>query len=104
MVAGRSSTVVPSIAEMTKSDNGSLVGTVRTLTVNAKTRFAPATEKTKDNAPDFRVFAGPAEIGAAWKKTANGSGGQMVGSGVAEAATREAICMVAETPSARCNA
>ena len=61
------------IGTFTKSDNGSLTGTVRTLTVNAKTRFAPATEKSKDNAPDFRVFAGPAEIGAAWKKTANGT-------------------------------
>ena len=61
------------IGTFTKSDNGSLVGTVRTLTVTAKTRFAPATGKAKDNAPDFRIFAGPAEIGAAWKKTATGS-------------------------------
>jgi uncharacterized protein (DUF736 family) len=60
------------IGTFTKSDTG-LVGTVRTLTVNAKTRFAPTTEKTKDNAPDFRIFAGSTEIGAAWKKTANGS-------------------------------
>ena len=98
------------IGTVTKNDNGSLVGTVRTLTVNAKTCFAPALEKTKDNAPDFRVFAGPAEIGAAWKKTATGTRGQMVGSGAAEATTREATCMVAETPScgfgrvAQCNA
>ena len=39
-------------------------GSVRTLTVNAKARFAVA-EKEKDNAPDYRVFAGTAEIGAA---------------------------------------
>src|SRR5216684_3529012 len=37
-------------------------------TVNAKVRFAPA-EKEKGNAPDYRVLAGTAEIGAAWKKT-----------------------------------
>ena len=55
------------IGSFTKSDNG-YVGSVRTLTVNAKARFTPA-EKEKDNAPDFRVFAGTAEIGAAWKKT-----------------------------------
>jgi len=35
------------IGTFTKSDNGSLVGTVRTLTVNAKTRFAPALEKSQ---------------------------------------------------------
>ena len=61
------------IGTFTKGDNGSLTGSVRTLTVNAKTRFAPETDKAKDNAPDFRIYAGPAEIGAAWKKTANGS-------------------------------
>lgn len=55
------------IGTFTKSENG-YAGSVRTLTVNAKARFTPA-EKEKDNAPDFRVFAGTAEIGAAWKKT-----------------------------------
>jgi hypothetical protein len=49
------------IGTFTKSDSGTLTGTVRTLTVNAKTRFAPTVEKAKDNAPDFRVFAGPAD-------------------------------------------
>ena len=55
------------IGNFTKSESG-YAGTLRTLTVNAKARFAPA-EKEKDNAPDYRVFAGTAEIGAAWKKT-----------------------------------
>jgi uncharacterized protein (DUF736 family) len=55
------------IGTFTKNENG-YAGFVRTLTVNAKIRFAPA-EKEKDNAPDYRVFAGTAEIGAAWKKT-----------------------------------
>jgi uncharacterized protein (DUF736 family) len=43
-------------------------GTVRTLTTNVKVRIAPA-EKTSDNAPDYRVYAGNFELGAAWKKT-----------------------------------
>src|SRR5579859_2171472 len=55
------------IGTFTKSENG-YTGSVRTLTVNAKTRITAA-EKEKDNAPDFRIFAGTAEIGAAWKKT-----------------------------------
>jgi uncharacterized protein (DUF736 family) len=54
------------IGTFAKSENG-YAGFVRTLTVNAKIRL-PA-EKEKDNAPDYRVFAGTAEIGAAWKKT-----------------------------------
>jgi uncharacterized protein (DUF736 family) len=55
------------IGIFTKSESG-YAGSVRTLTVNTKVRFVPA-EKEKDNAPDYRVLAGTAEIGAAWKKT-----------------------------------
>jgi uncharacterized protein (DUF736 family) len=62
------------IGTFTKGDNGSYTGTVRTLTVNAKTRIVPDAEKPKDNAPDFRIYAGPAEIGAAWKKTSQETG------------------------------
>jgi len=58
------------IGTFTKGDNGSYAGTLRTLAVNAKARITPDTEKAKDTAPDFRVYVGPAEIGAAWKKTA----------------------------------
>jgi len=49
------------------AQNGSYTGTVRTLTKSIKVRFAP-TDKTSDNAPDFRVYAGNFELGAAWKK------------------------------------
>ncbi|MDR3529313.1 MAG: DUF736 domain-containing protein [Rhodopila sp.] len=62
------------IGSFTKGENGSYTGTVRTLTVNAKTRIAPDNEKAKENAPDFRVYSGPAEIGAAWRKTAEATG------------------------------
>ena len=43
-------------------------GAVKTLSINAKTTIKPA-EKTSDKAPDYRVFAGSVEFGAAWKKT-----------------------------------
>lgn len=49
------------------AQDGSFTGTVRTLTQNVKVRIAPA-EKTSDNAPDYRVYAGNFELGAAWKK------------------------------------
>ena len=54
------------IGIFTKNESG-YAGSVRTLTVNTKVRFAPA-EKEKDNTPDYRVLAGTAAIGA-WKKT-----------------------------------
>lgn len=50
------------------AQNGSFTGTVRTLTQNVKVRITPA-DKNGDNAPDYRVYAGNFELGAAWKKT-----------------------------------
>jgi uncharacterized protein (DUF736 family) len=46
----------------------SFTGAVKTLSINAKTTIKPA-DKASDKAPDYRVFAGNVEFGAAWKKT-----------------------------------
>lgn len=48
-------------------------GTIRTLTVNVKTQFVP-NDQLLDGAPAYRVFAGGAELGAAWTQTAQESG------------------------------
>jgi len=44
------------IGSFTKDSTG-YTGTVRTLSINTKARFAPA-EAGTDKAPEFRVFAG----------------------------------------------
>jgi uncharacterized protein (DUF736 family) len=45
-------------------------GEIVTLSVQAKgVRIVPEADKPTDQAPDFRVFVGRAEIGAAWNKT-----------------------------------
>ncbi|GER05568.1 hypothetical protein JCM17846_32500 [Iodidimonas nitroreducens] len=41
------------------------VGTIRTLTVNVKARIVANDQKKSEGAPDFRVYAGRAELGAA---------------------------------------
>lgn len=52
-----------------KQDDGSFTGSIKTLSLNVKTaQFRPA-QKENDKAPDFRIFTGPIEFGAAWKKT-----------------------------------
>ncbi len=53
------------------------VGTIRTLTVNVKARIVANDQKKSEDAPDFRVpdfrvYAGRAELGAAWKARSNG--------------------------------
>ncbi|MBR1256395.1 DUF736 domain-containing protein [Bradyrhizobium sp. AUGA SZCCT0240] len=59
------------IGNFTALDNG-YIGSIKTLTLNIKARFA-ASEKDNDKAPDYRIFAGVTEFGAAWKKTARDS-------------------------------
>jgi uncharacterized protein (DUF736 family) len=56
------------IGTLTASDNG-YTGSIKTLTLNIKAKFV-ASEKDNDKAPDYRIFSGTTEFGAAWKKTA----------------------------------
>lgn len=42
-------------------------GTLRTMLHTVKFRLTPV-ENASENGPDYRVFAGAAEIGAGWKK------------------------------------
>jgi len=57
------------IGHFTRGDDGTLNGTIRTLSLNVKARFVPAETSSNDKAPALRVYAGPIEIGAAWKRT-----------------------------------
>ncbi len=52
------------------------VGTIRTLTVNVKARIVANDQKKSEGAPDFRVYAGRAELGAAWKAKTNSEDGR----------------------------
>ena len=44
-------------------------GSIKTLTLNVKGAVFRPAEKDKENGPDYRIFAGQTEFGAAWKKT-----------------------------------
>jgi uncharacterized protein (DUF736 family) len=57
------------IGSFTKSENG-FSGTVRSLSLKVKCEFRAA-DKPNDKAPDYRIFSGQTEFGAAWKKTTN---------------------------------
>jgi uncharacterized protein (DUF736 family) len=56
------------IGTFTAQDSG-YSGSIKTLTLNIKAKFSPS-DKENDKAPDYRIFAGTTEFGAAWKKTA----------------------------------
>lgn len=53
------------IGTFTKTEE-SFVGTIRTMTINVKAKIVPNKEKANDKAPDYRVYAGGAELGAGW--------------------------------------
>ena len=57
------------IGTFTKDDAGNYNGSVKTLTLDVKKATFRKVEKTNDQAPDFRIFSGQTEFGAAWKKT-----------------------------------
>ena len=57
------------IGAFTKQGDGSYAGAIKTLSLNVKQAQMRPVEKESDKAPDYRIFAGGVEFGAAWKKT-----------------------------------
>jgi uncharacterized protein (DUF736 family) len=66
-------TTMATIGTFTATGNG-FTGVVKTLTLNVKTAKLVSNEKDNEKAPDFRIFVGTTEFGAAWKKTARETG------------------------------
>jgi uncharacterized protein (DUF736 family) len=60
------------IGTFTQTKEGGWIGTIHTLTLNAKVRFVPNDNRPSDLAPSFRIFAGHSEIGAAWQRQSSG--------------------------------
>jgi len=56
-----------------KKSGNEFVGEVITRCVQEKNiRIVPAPDRANENSPSHRIFAGRAEIGAAWTRTSNG--------------------------------
>ncbi len=55
------------IGTFTRKD-GAYTGTIRTMTIDVKAQLVPNKDKSADGAPDFRLYAGGAELGAAWRQ------------------------------------
>jgi uncharacterized protein (DUF736 family) len=54
------------IGTFTASENG-FNGSIRTLALNVKARIARV-ENSSDKGPQFRIYVGNVELGAAWQK------------------------------------
>ena len=64
---------MPAIGYVTKDENGTYTGQLKTLSIRADIEIVPAT-KASDNQPDYRVVAGDVEIGAGWNRHSETSG------------------------------
>jgi len=50
--------------------DGNYTGTIRTMTINVKAQLVP-NDSPSPGAPDWRIFAGGAELGAGWREGTN---------------------------------
>jgi uncharacterized protein (DUF736 family) len=64
------------IGVFTKVDT-SFTGSVKTLTLNVKTKIVPV-DLDNNRAPDYRIYSGATEFGGGWTKTARDSDRQYV--------------------------
>lgn len=55
------------IGTFTSTENG-FTGSIRTLALNVKARISRV-KNLSDKGPQFRVYAGSVELGAAWQRT-----------------------------------
>lgn len=65
---------MPAIGYVTRSENGTFAGQLRTLSIRAEISIVPNSRKAHDTQPDYRVLSGDVEIGAGWNRRSEASG------------------------------
>ena len=65
---------MPAIGTVTKLEDGSFKGQLKTLSIKADVMIQPNDRKTTDAQPDYQIFSGDIEIGAGWMRRSETSG------------------------------
>lgn len=65
---------MPAIGYVTRSQDGSFKGQLRTLSIKAEIAILPNERKASESQPDYRVVSGETEIGAGWLRRSEASG------------------------------
>ena len=60
---------MPAIGSVTRQEDGSFKGQLKTLSVRADIEIVPNHRKTADAQPAYRVTTDGVEIGAGWRRT-----------------------------------
>jgi len=69
---------MPAIGHVTRQDDGSFKGQLRTLSIRADIEIMPNRRKSADGQPDYRVVTNGIEVGAAWTRRSRESGAEYV--------------------------
>lgn len=65
---------MPAIGYVTKHDDGSFKGQLKTLSIRAEIDIVANRNKASDAQPDYRVLSDGVEIGAGWMRRSESSG------------------------------
>ncbi len=65
---------MPAIGYVTKNDDGSFKGQLKTLSISAEIAIVSNRSKSADTQPDYRVLSDGVEIGAGWNRRSKSSG------------------------------
>ena len=60
---------MPAIGSVTRQEDGSFKGQLKTLSIRADIEIVPNHRKNADTQPDYRVVTDGVEIGAGWRRT-----------------------------------
>ena len=60
---------MPAIGYVTRQEDGSFKGQLRTLTIRADIEIMKNRTKNTESQPDYRVVTSGVEIGAGWQRT-----------------------------------
>src|SRR3546814_12933277 len=69
---------MPAIGYVTASENGTLKGQLKTLSIRAEITVTPNARKANDAQPDYRVYSGDVAIGAGWHPRSVATGNEYV--------------------------
>ncbi len=59
---------MPAIGYVTRDENGTYKGQLKTLSIRAEITIIPNSRKANDAQPDYRVLSGDVEIGGGWNR------------------------------------
>ena len=69
---------MPAIGYVTRQEDGSFKGQLRTLSIRADIEIVPNRTKNTESQPDYRIVTSGVEVGAGWRRISRDTGASYV--------------------------